>query len=350
MNHLRSSIAAAALAILSFAAPSRGVQDRSATVALLKKACAAMDARGCFDLGLWLEKEPPSSLAVVLKDAHAYEEGCDAGDASDCYELAAKYSPSLDPLLSHWHLKADPDRAAALYRRAAELAEKSCEAGNAAACFQVGTQHRLGLGVPQDVARAMRPLSQACSADVAQACSLLGILYRVGPGTATDVDAACDAARSSLLAEACAADFPEACAKLAAHSDPEKAVPLYRQACDGHVASACTDLGYRYSLGQGVPADAERSRESFAQGCDAGDKLACYEVAEDYSLRWDKARAASFFQKSCDLGLAQSCFNLGHAYLAGSGVPKDEVRAAELYKRGCFGLSSAERERRKECQ
>jgi hypothetical protein len=196
----------------------------------------------------------------------------------------------------------------------------------------------------------MAPLSQACAGDLARACSLVGILYKVGPGKAADLEAF-NAAKGSLLAEACSGGFPDACRKLADRSDPEKAVPLYRQACDGHVASACTALGYIYSLGKSVPADADRSREFFARGCDAGDKMACYEAAQDYSeVRRDKARAASFYQKSCDLGLARSCLILGDAYRAGTGVPKDEARAAQLYKRGCADLSSAERERQKACR
>jgi TPR repeat protein len=327
-----------------------GLPDRSAAAALLRRACQAGEAEGCFDLALLLDDEGrASSSPVPSRDARAHEEGCDAGDPSDCYALARTYAPSTgDPLQTPTAHKADPSRAAALYRRAAELADKSCEVGNMPACLQLGIQYQLGQGVSRDRARAMASLSQACAADLSKACLLIGIAYKVHPGNGADADAE-QTATLSLLSGACSGGLPSACGKLADKSDPEKAIPLYAQACDGHVAWACTTLGYNYALGTGVPVDADRALAFFARGCDAGDKGGCSEAAQA-SIGRDNARAASFHEKACNLGEARSCFALGNAYLAGIGVPKDEVRATQFLRRGCADLSHAERDQRKECQ
>ena len=49
----------------------------------------------------------------------------------------------------------------------------------------------------------------------------------------------------------------------------------------------------------------------------------------------DQAKAAEFYRKGCALGNAKSCNNLGVKYLYGTGVTKDQAKAVELYRKGC---------------
>jgi hypothetical protein len=81
-------------------------------------------------------------------------------------------------------------------------------------------------------------------------------------------------------------------------------------ACHNGESQACTELGFRYQTGNGVP-------KSF-----------------------DKARA--FYEKGCQNHNGRSCVNLGLMYLEGTGVVQDQDRAATLFKKGCkLGVSHA---------
>jgi hypothetical protein len=45
----------------------------------------------------------------------------------------------------------------------------------------------------------------------------------------------------------------------------------------------------------------------------------------------------TLYQKACDGGDAQGCFNLGVMYENGRGVTKDQAKAAQLYQKACDG-------------
>jgi hypothetical protein len=54
----------------------------------------------------------------------------------------------------------------------------------------------------------------------------------------------------------------------------------------------------------------------------------------------DDGRAALFYMKACDAGVAQDCNALGFLYESGRGVAKDEAKAAQLYEKACDGGSA----------
>lgn len=47
------------------------------------------------------------------------------------------------------------------------------------------------------------------------------------------------------------------------------------------------------------------------------------------------ASAVSDYRRAIELGDRLGYFHLGNAYMSGEGVPKDERRAKEIYKKGC---------------
>jgi uncharacterized protein len=51
----------------------------------------------------------------------------------------------------------------------------------------------------------------------------------------------------------------------------------------------------------------------------------------------DEARAAALFKLACDGGEMRGCSALGEVYEDGNGVVKDEARAAALLKQACDG-------------
>ena len=85
----------------------------------------------------------------------------------------------------------------------------------------------------------------------------------------------------------------------------DKAVELYKKACDGGKMSGCFNLGIMYASGNGVEKDFKK--------------------------------AAELLKKACDGGEMFGCSNLGFMYAHGNGVEKDFKKAAELYKKACDG-------------
>ncbi len=77
------------------------------------------------------------------------------------------------------------------------------------------------------------------------------------------------------------------------------AAELFRKSCDAGDEKACSDLGFHYDNGEGVPKD--------------------------------RARAAQLYQKACDAGAADGCFNLAALYGRGQGVLASGALAAESY-------------------
>ena len=69
---------------------------------------------------------------------------------------------------------------------------------------------------------------------------------------------------------------------------------------------------------------AESAEDLFNQGIKSQDK-------------GDYAQAAKLFEKVCQMGSANACFNLGHLYLDGQGVKQNKTHAAKLYEKACNG-------------
>jgi TPR repeat protein len=71
----------------------------------------------------------------------------------------------------------------------------------------------------------------------------------------------------------------------------KRAAELLARACDGNVAEACTELGFRYSRGIGVAVDQEKSAPV------------------------DSTRAMAAFAKACSLGSGASPKRIGSALM-----------------------------------
>ena len=87
-----------------------------------------------------------------------------------------------------------------------------------------------------------------------------------------------------------------------------KTIGGFHLLCDAGEALACTDYGFTFSQGAGVPAD--------------------------------PARAASLYERACTLGAADGCFNLALLLRDGRGVPEDRVRSEALLRDTCEGGKS----------
>ena len=74
-------------------------------------------------------------------------------------------------------------------------------------------------------------------------------------------------------------------------------------------------------------------------GCQAGDAGSCELLAEYYEngsgVPKDESRAAGLYRKGCNLRDSVSCYNLGVMYFEGRGVPRSNPRAKVLFEKVC---------------
>ncbi|MCI7582086.1 tetratricopeptide repeat protein, partial [Campylobacter sp.] len=55
----------------------------------------------------------------------------------------------------------------------------------------------------------------------------------------------------------------------------QKAVELYKKACDGGNMLGCSNLGTMYAKGSGVEKDFSKAKQLFKKACDGGDMDGC---------------------------------------------------------------------------
>ena len=83
-------------------------------------------------------------------------------------------------------------------------------------------------------------------------------------------------------------------------------------------------------------------RKKIEQSCDnPQDRKGCQILGEAHYNGWgvekDYAKAAFYSQQACEVGFADSCFNLGLLYQKGKGVERNYKKAVEFYTRACNG-------------
>jgi TPR repeat protein len=119
-----------------------------------------------------------------------------------------------------------------------------------------------------------------------------------------------------------------------------------RRECEGGKAQACAEVARAYGEGRGVAVSRGCYARFVERACDLGDLEACASVAsvikyENGLIPGDLTRAVALNQRACEGGVLDACDSLARAYESGSGVAKDPVRAAQLFKRVCEGASVA---------
>ncbi|MDR2152408.1 MAG: sel1 repeat family protein [Helicobacteraceae bacterium] len=122
--------------------------------------------------------------------------------------------------------------------------------------------------------------------------------------------------------------------------DRQKAVELYKQACDYKYGKACDLLGYSTEDN-----NLSLSLEYYDKGCECGYHISCTRAANIYvkdivgneNGRTDinASKALEYRIKACDLN-AGNCSAVAYLYETGyEGVPKDMSKAIEYYKKDC---------------
>jgi hypothetical protein len=133
---------------------------------------------------------------------------------------------------------------------------------------------------------------------------------RITPEEIAAKQAACkddDAAACTVLAVAMRrGDLPD---------DPPKRIALLQKGCDGHDMLGCTLLGNAYLMGRGVEANADKGLGLLESACTAEEWSACQMLGAAYAtgqvqadgIKPDRAKAAGYYGRACEHGLASSC-------------------------------------------
>ena len=152
---------------------------------------------------------------------------------------------------------------------------------------------------------------------------------------ALELDPGDAAAREGLRAEGERAPGPPS------RSGPDDPDPVLERRCESGAVGDCVELGERYRMGKGRPAEPGKAAGLFVMACAAGERQGCaregwaYEFGEGVAR--DPARAAAAYTRGCDLEHGWSCTRLAFLSEIGQGLPPDPARASALYARACEG-------------
>ena len=148
----------------------------------------------------------------------------------------------------------------------------------------------------------------------------------------------------SSLDNACDAGAGAACLALAQAAEAarafDRAAGLYRKACDGSAAAACTAYGVLFNRGLGVARDAAQAAVYYERGCTLGDMAGCNNLGTVYQFGStgfrDPDKAAALYEQACSNGEMDGCANLGLLLLNMPGaVSQDKARARQLLQKAC---------------
>jgi uncharacterized protein len=169
-------------------------------------------------------------------------------------------------------------------------------------------------------------------------------------GDAQDDSAVACVAR--MLGEACTLGEPRACAFVGrmwidgrgVARDVEHGIDMLMRACDGGVMLACV-VGVRWLSeplhSQDLPDATDLgTRFEVEHGCLTGESQACFQAGVCFyfgrhGFPRDRVRAALAYQRGCDFGAAIACNNLGDALAYGEGVARDVIRSARMFDKAC---------------
>ena len=274
--------------------------------------------------------------------------------------------------------KAEEQYISTNYSYAFSLYSLAAEKGLFKAQFRLGCCYECGLGVEQDIFKALEWFTEAaeqgdaitqnylgfiyqCSVDeqdhamavewyikaaeqgYTEAQSNLGYCYRNGIGVEKDLTKAVE--WYTKAAEQDVMDAQSALGEMYYFSkDYEKSVEWNSKAAEHNNvnASAQLYLGLCYEFGKGVEKDLVKAVEWYSKAAEHGFALGyavsakfnlglCYEYGK--GVEKDMVMAVEWYSKAAKQGHAGAQYNLGCCYKCGKGVEKDMVKAVEWYSK-----------------
>jgi TPR repeat protein len=148
--------------------------------------------------------------------------------------------------------------------------------------------------------------------------------------------------QSSLYETACSQGNAGACFRMAWLSeDPETMRTLFDDACARGSAEACAARGHALMTEQSPDAV-----PVLRKACDGGSGAGCahlaYLYAEAILVPRDEIRAMELYTRACSLGDRRGCYSMGVFHDVGRGASSNHARAAAAYEEACNdGVSMA---------
>ena len=217
--------------------------------------------------------------------------------------------------------------------------KRACGEAYATACTSLGEMHLVGVGVPQDLARAEALLEEGCSARDWWGCYRVGLLYAERPAERPRA--------AANLKRACDNNIVQGCVQLAGllttgegiERDFAQAARLDQLGCEAGLYGACTELGDLYAAGRGVSPSGAIALGLYRTSCAAGDLRACFGegvlLERGSGVAANVSAAADRFERTCEAGYAAGCSRLGDLYFHGREVERDRRLGLRYLQRGC---------------
>ncbi len=232
--------------------------------------------------------------------------------------------------------------------------EKECSKGDNLSCLRLAELTYWGQGgLAKDEKKAISIIMERCDSGYAFACEKIADLYLFGDA---NIKADRDEAKryydksSVLYRKACDENYAAACYRLgylhlygssnffgnmSIEKDLNKTVSYYDKSCKLNYKLACRNLGNFYRKGISVTQSESKAKELFDKACTMDSEL-CIWIGDRYKFdAKDYETSKTYYKKSCDLGYAWGCDDLGMLYFNGLGMAKDDKKATQYFTKAC---------------
>jgi len=333
--------------------------DDARAFKFVTRACTLQAPRGCF-LAAWmvrydrrgakggLDKAAKASEALVLA-----EKGCELGSGNACTEAGELHEEAGDVKTAFaWFEKgcaASEDQVGtscqyvARYHAQGKLGTKDPKGTLAAAirvCLFDGDKCDWVGGTvidDDDVKLVDKELSPSCvDRSYHAACMAVGQALLKGSSS--------EKRRGrELLGATCKKGHARSCfweadaiyRGIGGDEDHALAEKLWKSQCDDKDKDACFQIAFYHRHDDGQLAQ-EFSEKACALAHEEGCNLAGFvHYTGMKPVKWDMAKAVTFYAKACELGSSSACGNMGEVYRFGLGTKADPKKAHEHYKRSC---------------
>lgn len=227
-----------------------------------------------------------------------------------------------------------------------QYATTACQEDSALGCRIKGIMYKYAIIFPQDDKKAFASFQKSCDFGDGGGCYNLGVLYQNQQGVKQDFTKALE-----LYTKACDMGFANGCQKQEEmkkrgdlHKNIDAKLSKFQEECFlQYNATSCYYAGLLYNLeSTNTPSNPPQAISLFELGCDLGNAESCYQLSNIYfspSIFQNGKKALKYASKSCKFNNPYGCQILGALYEFGevihNGVSINLNRAIKYYKQSC---------------
>ena len=226
------------------------------------------------------------------------------------------------------------------YSKAISWFTKSASASYAPAQAMLGVCYHWGEGINNDYGIAKDYYEKAAKKNNAKAINGLGLLYEDGLGVKKDIKKAIKYFNNAAKLGYGAGYYNLALIYMTGKNgktDYERALEMFKGGAKLNHPRCTSALGLLYENGYGTEINMKKAIEYYHKGVELNDEVAAYRLGllyrdgEEDLLIQNPKRAAQLFERCKSSGEGQ--YELAKCYRDGFGMKKDELLAAEAFKR-----------------